>query len=602
MRRMSRLSFLATSALLAACASPPAPPPTPAHLQKNDLPAAGDIPPPVQQTLNLPLPKPAVRSETYSVVVNNVRIHELLFALARDARINVDIHPGISGVVTLNAVDQTLPQILNRLAKQADLRWELDGPNLAVMPDTPYLQNYKVDYVNMKRDTSGSIQVSGEIAETTATTGGGSSGNNGSTAKIDNSSKNHFWETLVQNIKDLLRETDKILPEGSSETVVEQASNQQGAAVAPPAQTSNNRNLQNRLLPPTESAGTTVVKRATFREAASVIANPETGTLSVRATSRQQEKIQQFLDQVMRSARRQVLIEATIAEVELTSQYQQGVDWGRFAASANSNGLFFSQAGAPVVGSGLLTLTGRGSSGDGSISGAVRLLETFGTVKVLSSPKISAINNQSAILKVVDNQVYFTVKANTVTSGTNPPVTNFTTEQKVVPVGFVMNVTPQISEADEVVLNVRPSITRILKFEDDPNPSLISTNPTTGVQTKIPNLVPVIRTREMESIIRIQDGNIAVMGGLMEEQIKNTDSAVPWFHTLPLIGALFTQKSDEKRKTELVVFLRPTVIRNDGMNGDYSRLREHLPTADFFANNPGPRYQLLPSQSDEAKK
>jgi MSHA biogenesis protein MshL len=523
-----------------------------------------------------------------------------LFALARDAKLNVDIHPGISGAVTLNAVDQTLQQILNRLAKQADLRWELDGPNLAVMPDTPYLQNYKVDYVNMKRDTSGSIQVSGEIAES-AGAGGERGGNNGSTAKIDNSAKNHFWETLIQNVKDLLRETDKILPEGSSETVVEQERTQQGIAFVPPA-TSVQRSPQKNLPLNAESSGTTVVKRSTIKEAASVIANPETGTVAVRANARQQEKIQQFLDQVMRSARRQVLIEATIAEVELTKKYEQGVDWGRFAASANANGFFISQAGAPVAGAGLLTLSGRGTSGDGSFSGAIRLLETFGTVKVLSSPKISAINNQTAILKVVDNQVYFAVKANTVTSGTNPPVTNFTTEQKVVPVGFVMNVTPQISEADEVVLNVRPSITRILKFEDDPNPSLISTNPTTGVQTKIPNLVPVIRTREMESVIRIQDGNIAVMGGLMEEQIKNTDSAVPWFHSIPLLGALFTQKSDEARKTELVVFLRPTVIRSDGVNGDYGRLREHLPGADFFANNPGPRFQLLPSQGPEGKK
>ena len=111
----------------------------------------GSIPPPVQQSVMLPRPRPAGKTETYSVVVNNVPVHDLLFALARDAKLNVDIHPGITGEVTLNAIDQTLPQLLTRIAKQVDMRFELDGPNLAVMPDKRYLKNYKVNYVNMAR-------------------------------------------------------------------------------------------------------------------------------------------------------------------------------------------------------------------------------------------------------------------------------------------------------------------------------------------------------------------------------------------------------------------------------------------------------------------
>jgi general secretion pathway protein D len=347
----------------------------------------------------------------------------------------------------------------------------------------------------------------------------------------------------------------------------------------------------------------TTVKRATFREAASVIASPESGIVSVRGTARQHERVQEFIDQVMSSAKRQVMIEATIAEVELGRDFQQGVDWSRVASTASSNGLFFAQTGAAITTSvtgspaGLLTLTSRGGGGDsGTFTSAIRLLEAFGTVKVLSSPKISVINNQSAILKVVDNQVYFNIKAESTTTN-NSVVTNFTTEQRVVPVGFVMNVTPQISGLNEVLLNVRPSITRIQRFEDDPNPALTSTNPVTGVTTRIPNRVPVIRTREMESVLRIQNGSIAVMGGLMEEKTTDISSAVPWFHTIPGIGALFSQKSSEARKTELVIFLRPTVIHEAGINGDFSRLREHLPNKEFFSNNPGPKYQLLPSDT-----
>nr|MBP7490153.1 type II and III secretion system protein [Azospira sp.] len=142
--------------LLGACASPVAKDPSKAHLQADSAPVvSGAIPAPVMQTAALPKPRITPRTETYSVVVNNVKVQELLFALARDAKLNVDIHPGISGTVTLNAIDQTLPQILSRLAKQVDMRFELDGPNLAVMPDTPYLRNYKIDYVNMTRDTAG---------------------------------------------------------------------------------------------------------------------------------------------------------------------------------------------------------------------------------------------------------------------------------------------------------------------------------------------------------------------------------------------------------------------------------------------------------------
>jgi general secretion pathway protein D len=590
------------SVLLAACAAPQNKPPGETHLAQAaaPLPDTG-IPTPIQPSLSVPKPKSSAKTETYSVVVNNVRVHDLLFALARDAKVNVDVHPGLQGSVTLNAIDQTLPQILDRLARQADLRWELDGQNLSVMPDTPFLQTYRVDYVNMKRDTTGAIQVSGEISGGASGTGTASSSSNGSSTKIDNSAKNHFWETLTQNIKDILHETDKVLPEGSSDTVVEQASQNASSLLAPnPAYPGGKAGSAQA---PSGPAGntTTVVKRATFREAASVIANPETGVLTVRATARQQEKIQQFLDQVLSSAKRQVLIEATIVEVELSNQYQQGVDWSRVASSATRNGLFFSQAGAPVstsiIGSnsGLFTLTARGGGSDsGSFSSAIRLLEAFGNVKVLSSPKISAINNQSAILKVVDNQVYFNIKAETTTTANNV-VTNFTTEQKVVPVGFVMNVTPQISESDEIFLNVRPSITRIQRFEEDPNPSLVSVNPVTGERTRIPNLVPVIRTREMESVLRLQDGSIAVMGGLMEEEVSNQDSGVPWFHSIPVFGALFAQKNREARKTELVIFLRPTVIREPSMGSDYERLRQHLPSAKFFENMPGPKYQILPA-------
>src|SRR3972149_12160844 len=128
--------------------------PSQSHVRADSPAPSGTIPAPVQISTVLPKPRPALKPETYSVVVNNVSVQELLFALARDAKLNVDVNPGINGTVTLNAIDQTLPQLLSRIAKQVDMRWELDGPNLVVMPDTPYLRVYKIDYLNMERTST----------------------------------------------------------------------------------------------------------------------------------------------------------------------------------------------------------------------------------------------------------------------------------------------------------------------------------------------------------------------------------------------------------------------------------------------------------------
>lgn len=598
MKKHLVISVLALA--LAACSNAPIQPPGDNHLRAEKVGAGGtaQIPPPVRQTSALPKPKPLAKTETYSVVVNNVRVQELLFALARDAKLNVDIHPGIEGTVTLNAIDQTLQQLLARIAKQVDLRWELDGPNLAVMPDTPFLRTYKIDYVNMARDTSGTVAVTTQIAATGTGTGAagaglGAAGSNNSLTKIENKAQNRFWETLEKNIKDILRETDKILPEGSSETVIERQDEQAttGTGTQPPAGAVRGAAPTTLAASPNPAAlqqsGMTVTRKSTFREAASVITNPETGIVSVRATGRQHEKVQEFLDQVMASARRQVLIEATIAEVTLSKNYQQGIDWSRLRASASAanlvpaTGIGMTQAGRTIAGTaaGLFTLgLGSTSSSGGTFSATIKLLEDYGNVRVLSSPKMSVLNNQTAILKVVDNLVYFTIKADTTTNQT-ASTTTYTTNLHSVPVGLVMNVTPQISEGDTIILNIRPSISRKFTEIDDPNPELKRNG------LNIASKIPVIRTREMESILRIDNGSIAVMGGLMEDSIEDSDQAVPGVSNVPILGNLFQNRNDTRSKTELVVFLRPVVVKDASIQGDYSDYRGQLPGRDFFEKN-----------------
>ena len=563
--------------VLAGCAQPPAKPAS-THLGIEPQAARpeGAIPAPVQVVPLVPPPTPATRPETYSVVVNNVRVQDLLFALARDAKLNVDIHPSVTGSVTINAIDQTLPQMLARIAKQVDMRYEIDGPTLTVMRDTPYLRIYRVDYINMIRDSKSesnlTTQVSGTVTGGAGTGGGGiSATGNTSTSIVKSTTTSKFWDSLVGNIRDLLRETDKIIPVSSAAPAPAPPA-QPGAAGAPAA-----------VQPPPPASE--------FREAASVIANFETGVLSIRATSRQHEKVQEFLDQVRASAKRQVLIEATVVEVQLNNAFQRGIDWTRLIQG--NTGIGFSQSPRSAqpsvnVGSFIISFA---TGGRLDITGTLKLLESFGDVRVLSSPKLSVLNNQTATLKVVDNLVYFTVTANTVAAANSPSVTTFNTTVNSVPVGFMMSLTPQIGENDSVLINVRPTISRRLGDVNDPNPALANpcgtNNLTTGTSftcgiPPIASPIPVIQTREMESLMRLQSGQTAVLGGLMQDAVTNVQEAIPGASQVPAVGSLLSQRTAINTKTELVIFLRSTVVRDDSIDGDYANFRSLLPGPDFL--------------------
>ncbi|MBK7237234.1 MAG: pilus (MSHA type) biogenesis protein MshL [Sterolibacteriaceae bacterium] len=597
--RVSPGHLIGLLVLLAGCTTAPTLGPSNKHIGTEPAkPAApvATIPQPVDIPAALPRPKAVPRLDTYSVVVNNVKVQELLFALARDAKINVDVHPGLDGTITLNAIDQTLPQLLSRIARQVDMRYEIDGPNLIVMPDSPFLRTYRVDYVNLSRDTTGAVSINTQITSGGSGSSSSGSGNvgisalggsNNSTTEVRNTGKNRFWETLEKNIKDILRETDKILPEGSSETVIENEDLQTttGSGAQTGSKTTRRQSAPASLAGSPSAAtlqttGTQIVRRTTFREAASVIVNPESGIVTVRATARQHEKVQEFIDLVMTSAKRQVLIEATIAEVTLGTGYQQGIDWSRLRPDGSGFGVSPAQLGANPTSNITPFVLNYSTAGKTlNVLSTINLLERFGTVKVLSSPKLSVLNNQTALLKVVDNIVYFEVKADTTTTANVGTTTAFTTTPRSVSVGLVMSVTPQISENDNIVLNVRPTISRVTALARDPNPS---------IPANIPNNVPQIQTRELESVLRVSNGDIAVLGGLMEDRVDYKTGRVPILGAVPLLGEALTSRDNAVQKTELVIFLRPIVIRDASLEGDYRSYRDRLPTADYFRDNPNP--------------
>ena len=537
-------------ALLAGCGVTRPPSPSEGHLtdesdgeqaQAGGASTTDDaIPDPVTNGAPLPAPSEPEDVERYTVVVNQVPVRELLFALARDADIEIDIAGDIQGEVTLNAIDETLPRLLERISYQAAIRYELDDDYLRIAADEPYLESYPVDYVNLSRNATSTVETATQITSTGfgedgsggGGSGGGSSGTNNSSTSLENESDNQFWSTLERNLSGML-------------------------GVEVEVEDSGERPDERRYL----------------------MINREAGYVTVRATQRQHEQVQRYLDRVMESARRQVLIEATVVEVELSDQYQAGVDWSYISSSVGGLDLLEQNLTAGSLGSApnaLATFVDT-DLGGGELQATVRALETFGDVSVMSSPKIMALNNQLAILKVVDNRVYFTVDVEqTLDEGVTNTV--FDSQINTVPVGLVMTVTPYIGSDDEVLLNTRPTVSRILGFVEDPNPSL--------AEAGVTNQVPEIQVREMESLLRVNSGQVAVIGGLMQDSIDQSERSVPLVGNLPLIGNLFSYRDDRVEKTELIIFLRPTVVDQANLDGDMKRFRQYLRTPEIESDSP----------------
>ena len=609
-----------------------------------------NLPKLVRTSPTAPLFHDAAGAETFDVVVTNVPVRDLLFALARDAGVNMDVDSRVGGVVSISALDQTLDAILERISRQVDIRVERLGETLIVKPDEAYHHKYRIDFVNVSRTYSSS-----------ATAGGvGDTG----TSSVSNTSNNNFWQSLESGIAAILSTSGE---EGDS--AFEETEN------------------ADRLNAAQDSESLAVGEFGDYY----YNLNRDTGLLLVFAPERLQREIKEYLDVVLAIAKRQVLLEATVVEVILSNQYRQGIDWSFFNSLAgeglalyqganvggpaallstilenvsltdsatfdddNGDGkitsadssyaayqaflnpstpgqnaritaLTFDEEEEPAIAQvtdpatgqvttvgrparivveragaysrvnqaatqsragGLIPATAAGTGGlsgafrAGDISAAVELLDTFGDAKILSSPRISALNNQPALLRVVDQEVYFNIESDETVNADTGAVTSreFTVSPEVVDVGFSMNVLPQISNAGEIILNLKPAVSRVLDYRVAPSPAAFGA----GTSGPVQNLVPITRVRELESILSLRDGEVGVMGGLLEDRTTDDDTAVPGLNKLPGVGALFEKKNQQTYKTEFVVFIRASIIKTPTIHGDYSEYRDLLPTSDFL--------------------
>ncbi|NND89616.1 MAG: hypothetical protein HKN42_02035 [Granulosicoccus sp.] len=461
----------------------------------------------------------------------NAPVEALLHALATEAQVQLQLAGPLDRRVTLKLDQQSLSTTLGQLAEQAGFTWELTGRQLTIHHGDAYAFSYPIDYLNIDRRTESSVGLATRVGTINAADTAAHSIANSSQTRVENTSEHQFWHSLSADLESLIGHARG---QESAQDAARDAAQDAARDAAPDAAPGIGR-----------AAGFTI--------------NREAGLLNLFARPELHQVVQRYLVALHASARRQVLIEATVVEVALSDSFATGVDWQLLSDGVNGISAVQALLGAPLVAAstidrvvapaGLVSLVQQGSQGD--VHATLSLLEQFGDVRILSRPRIIALNNQPSVLKVVDNRVYFTVNVERRQSETRDEIVT-ETEIHTVPVGLVMNVTPQISGSGAVMLNIRPTLSRILGFVNDPNPELAEAN--------VRNGVPEIQVREMESMLQVQSGKVAIIGGLMQETREQNSSGLPGFARIPLLGHLFSQRDRKRRQTELLIVLRPTII------------------------------------------
>jgi len=439
-------------------------------------------------------------------------VEQVLYTLANDAQLQIQLNQPLAGNVTLLSDNQPIESLLKQVASQVPMYWQIDQGVLQLWGDKPYTMSYAVDYLNMDRFTRSRVGLATQVG--TINAGSDSSGgvSNSSQTSLENSADHHFWASLVNDLDGLVNTTDQ-------------------------------QNTSNYTV------------------------NRDAGMVTLTGAAPVHNRLKSYLEKLNSHAHRQVLIEATVVEVALSNEFQAGVDWQLLSNEATGVSAAQILSGSPQINTdsvgrvvppnGLLSLVQKSKLG--TLSGTLNLLEQFGDVRILSKPRIIALNNQTSVLKVVDNRVYFTVNVERQRSENKDEIIT-ETQIHTVPVGLVMNVTPYIDDADDVMLNVRPTLSRILGFVDDPNPELASAD--------VRNSVPEIQVREMESMLRVKSGEMAVIGGLMQDVKDGSDRFLPGIARVPVIGALFRQRRKTRQQSELLIVLKPTVlpaVNSDGL-------------------------------------
>lgn len=530
-----------------------------------------------------------------SVSVNqSVPIRDILYELAQQADYDIELDPNIRGSMIFTARNKPFDQVIDRIAKVAGLRYKFNDDFLRVEMDTPYNKIYKIDYLSFIRENQGSVNTSVSVVT-------GEGADTGSNFSASSSSSSDFWGEIETNLNQILggRSTGALRTRRDPRvTAAEQ--NPEVAAVAPTptaegAQTTaaeggsgvENTNVQ--VQPPeavlnVESIPVEEEDAAAGSDAedsgngSTFTINRQAGLISINATQAQHEETETYLKILRRAVTSQVLIEAKIFEVGLYDEFITGIDWQAVDLGAGRGVFnFLSTSGATSLadlaagnslgfnnppGGNLATAANLAVGYAGNdLQTLVQAISGFGTVRALASPRLTALNNQSAVLNVATNRVFFDIDVDSSDSDDDGTIDTVEVETNVqsVPEGVLVNVQPSINlDNNTVSMSVRPTITRVVGEIRDPGVAFVAS--TIPGAASLNSLVPEVNVQEIDTVVNVRSGQAMVMGGLLQDRATNVQEGVPVLGEVPLVGNLFKRKSDVVSKTELVIFLKATIL------------------------------------------
>lgn len=490
-------------------------------------------------------------------------MREFFALLTEGTDYSVVVHPGITGTVSaLDLKNVSVTEAMDQISALYGFVINRSGNIFQVMPGGLQTRIFKVDYLNVSRNGSSNMSVTGG----NGLTGGGSGTNNNglNSALLNGQNLNNSG-----NLAGLLGNNNT----GSS------GSSNGGASVNTSSESDYWEDLEGIITsiigtgnsaPAGDLAGSLALSGGSQR---AVIVSPQTGMIVVRAYPSELDKVAEFLELSQAALQRQVVLEAKILEVELKEGFQSGIDLSLLGKVNTNNTLsaeFEFLEGSVSSISSPLNVT----YGSADFNGVIKLLETQGNVQVISSPRIATLNNQKAVFKVGDEQ-YFLTNANSTSFGSgDQQTTNQNTNLQPFFSGIALDVTPQISAEGDIILHIHPLLNQVkedIKFIN-------------GNQLPLANSA----TRESDSIARARNGEVVVISGLMQTRTKGSEAGIPGARNLPVVGKALEQRQTEIVKTELVILLRAIVDEGDNMQ---QLIQDHGDNLDDLRRQIDPYYR-----------